>query len=103
VERNFLYVHERIFKEQNAMKREFRKIPVNGKRTSRKDIRRVRKIISDSAYQVAQECQVIVSYPRMRIEGTEVVLGDPSILLPDCRLITIEQLRQIECGGVKEK
>jgi hypothetical protein len=97
--RNFLYVHERIFKEQNAMQREFRKIPVNGKRTSRQDIRRVRKIISDSAYQVAQECQVIVSYPRMRIEGTEVVLGDPSILLPDCRLITIEQLRRIECGG----
>jgi hypothetical protein len=97
--RNFLYVHERIFKEQNAMRREFQKIPVNGRRTSKQDIRRIRKVILDSSYQVAQECQVIVSYPKMRIEGTEVVLGEPLIMLPDCRLISIEQLRQIECGG----
>lgn len=96
--RNFMYVYERIYKEQNAMQTEFRKIPIRGKRTAAADIKRVRSIISDSSYQVAQECQVIVSYPRMHIEGTEVVLGEPLIMLPDCRLISIKELEDIELG-----
>lgn len=96
--RNFMYVYERIYKEANAMQREFAKIPINGRRTSEADQKRIRKIILDSSYQVAQECQVLVSYPRMRIEGREVVLGEPTIMLPDCRLVTIEQLQDIELG-----
>lgn len=96
--RNFMYVYERIFKEQRAMDREFGKIPINGKQTSWADQKRIKKIISDSSYQVAQECQVIVSYPKMKIVGRRVVLGEPVIMLPDCRLITIEQLRKIETG-----
>ncbi len=96
--RNYMYVYERIYKEQNAMQAEFRKIPIKGKRTSAADVKRVRSIISDSNYQVAQECQVIVSYPQMHIEGTEVVLGEPLIMLPDCRLINMEQLKDIELG-----
>lgn len=96
--RNFMYVYERIYKEANAMQREFAKIPVNGRRTSEADQKCIRKIILDSSYQVAQECQVLVSYPRMRIEGREVVLGEPTIMLPDCRLVTIEQLQDIELG-----
>lgn len=96
--RNFMYVHERIYKEQNAMLAEFRKIPVRGKRTSTADIKRVRNVVSGSGYRVARECQVIVSYPRMRIEGTEVVLGEPLIMLPDCRLVNMEQLKDIELG-----
>ena len=99
--RNYMYVYERIYKEQNTMQAEFRKIPIKGKRTSAADVKRVRNIISDSNYQVAQECQVIVSYPQMCIAGTEVVLGEPLIMLPDCRLINIEQLKDIELGRKK--
>lgn len=99
--RNFLYVFERIYKEENAMQREFEKIPVNGRRTSKADIKRIRKIISDSSYQVAQECQILLSYPRMHIEGQKVVLGEPTIMLPDCRLINMEQLKDIELGRKK--
>lgn len=99
--RNFLYVYERIYKEENAMLREFEKIPVNGKRTSAVDVKRIRKIISDSTYQVAQECQIILSYPCMHIEGQKVVLGEPTIMLPDCRLVNIEQLKDIELGRRK--
>lgn len=95
---NFMYVYERIYKEQNAMQAEFRKIPIKGKRTSAADVKRIRNIISDSNYQIAQECQVIVSYPQICIAGTEVVLGDPLIMLPDCRLVTIEKLQDIELG-----
>lgn len=96
--RGFMYVYERIYKDQKTMERRFEKIPVNGKRTSRADIKRIRQIISDSSYAILQECKVIVSYPGMHIEGQKVVLGEPSIMLPDCRLITIEELKQIEHG-----
>lgn len=99
--RNFIYVYERIYKEQNAMDREFGNIPINGRQTSQEDQKRIRKIILDSSYQVAQECQVIVSYPRMRIEGRRVMLGEPLIMLPDCRLVSIEELQNIELGRRK--
>ncbi|MBD5464123.1 MAG: hypothetical protein HDR24_13905 [Lachnospiraceae bacterium] len=96
-----MYVYERIYKEQNAMQAKFCKIPIKGKRTSAADIKRVRSIISNSNYQVAQECSVIVSYPKMHIEGTKVVLGEPLIMLPDCRLISIKELEDIELGRKK--
>lgn len=97
--RGFMYVYERIYKQQNSIEREFKKIPVNGRHTSVATQKRIRKIILDSCEQVAQECSVIVSYPRMHIEGKKVVLGEPSIMLPDFRLISIEELRKIEIGG----
>lgn len=92
------YVYERIYKEQNDMHSEFRKLQINGKRTTATDIKRVWSIIIDSSYQIAQKCSVIVSYPGMHIEGKSVVLGEPLIMLPDCRLITIEELKRIELG-----
>ncbi len=97
--RNYMYVHERIYKEANAMQREFAKLSINGRQTSGADQKRIKKIISDSAYQVAQECSVLISYPRMRIEGRGVVLGEPIIMLPDCRIVSMEVLRKIELGG----
>ena len=99
--RNFLYVHERIYREESAMQKEFAKLPISGKRTPPAAQRKIREIISNSSYQVAQECQVILSYPRMRIEGQRVVLGEPAIMLPDCRLINMEQLKDIEFGRRK--
>ncbi len=101
--RNFMYVYERIYKEQNAMQAEFRKIPIRGKKTTPADIKRVRSIISYSNYLVAQECSVIVSYPKVHIEGKEVVLGEPLIMLPNCRLISMEGLKKIELGGKRYK
>lgn len=99
--RGFMYVYERILKEQNAMDREFGKLSVNGRQTSQADQRRIRNIISNSSYQVAQECSVIVSYPLMRIEGRKVNLGKAHIMLPDCRIVSIEELRDIETGRRK--
>lgn len=101
--RNFMYVYERIYKEANAMQRQFEKMQVNGRRTSEADQKRIRRIILDYSYQIAQECSVIVSYPEVHIEGKKVVLGEPLIMLPDCRLISIEELRKIELGGGKSE
>lgn len=100
--RHFIYVFERILKEENAMKAEFRKIPINGRRTSGADQKKIRRIISNASYRIAQECDVLVSYPRMRIEGTEVVLGEAHIMLPDCRIVNIKQLEDIEKGRKKQ-
>lgn len=96
--RNFIYVYERIYKEQNAMEVEFRKLNIKGRQTSVADQKRINQICSDSSYRIAQECKVLVSYPRRRIEGRQVVLGEPTIMLPDCRLITMEELKRIERG-----
>ena len=97
--RGFLYVYERIYKGETEMQAEFRKIPVNGKRTSVADQKRVRKIISDNAYRIAQECSVLVSYPKMRIEGTAVKLGQPNIMRRSCIIISIEEFKKLERGG----
>lgn len=99
--RNFMYVYEMIYKEASVMNKEFAKLQINGRQTSGAAQKRIRKILSDSAYQVAQKCSVLVSYPRMRIEGREVVLGEPTIMLPDCRLVSMEELKKIELGGGK--
>ena len=32
------------------------------------------------------------------IAGREVVLGEPLIMLPDCRFVSIEELMKIELG-----
>ena len=96
--RNFMYVYERIYKEEKLMQRRFEKMPINGKRTSQADLKRIKQIILDSSYCIAQECSVIVSYPKWHIEGPKVVLGDCLIMLPDCRLIGIEELKRIENG-----
>lgn len=101
--RNFMYVYERIYKEASEMHKEFAKLQINGRQTSGADQKRIRKIISDSAYQVAQECSVLVSYPKMHIEGREVVLGEPTIMLPDCRLVSMEELKKIELGADRPK
>lgn len=97
--RNFVYVYERIYKEANAIQREFEKIPVNGRMTTKADQKRIQRIILDSSFRVAQECSVIVSYPKIHIEGKKIVLGEPLIMLPDWRLISIEELKRIENGG----
>lgn len=99
--RNFMYVHERIYKEQNAMQTEFSKLLINGRRTTVADLKKVKAIISDATYRMAQECQVLVSFPRWHIEGKKVVLRELSIMLPDCQLMTIEQLKDIEYGRRK--
>ena len=96
--RNFLYVYERIYKGENAMQSRFRQIPICGKKTLPSDQRKVKKIMQDESFRIAQECSVIVNWPYMHIEGNGVVLGEVHILLPNLKYVTIEQLKQIECG-----
>ena len=82
--------------EEEKLLEELAKIPMDGRRTAPANARKAFKLISDSCYRLAQECNVLVSYPQKAIAGKKVDLGGMLILLPDCRLVTIEQLKEIE-------
>ena len=92
----YIKVYERILLEQKKLQEELAKIPVDGRRTVPADARKAFKLISDSCYRLAQECNVLVSYPQKAIAGKKVDLGGVLILLPNCKLVTIEQLKEME-------
>lgn len=96
--RSYLYVHERIYKGRNAMQERFRQIPICGRKTLPSDLKRIRKVMSDETFRIARECSVIVGWPNMRVEGNKVVLGDERIILPNLKIISMEQLKRIELG-----
>lgn len=43
-----------------------------------------------------QKCNVMVSWHKMSIQGQRVVLGEASIILPDCTIVGFEKLKEIE-------
>lgn len=45
---------------------------------------------------LAQKCNVMVSWHKMSIQGQRVVLGEASIILPDCTIVGFEKLKEIE-------
>lgn len=92
----YIKVYERILMEEEKLLEELAKIPMDGRRTAPANARKAFKLISDSCYRLAQECNVLVSYPQKAIAAKKVDLGGMLILLPDCRLVTIEQLKEIE-------
>ena len=92
----YIKVYERILMEEEKLLEELAKIPMDGRRTAPANARKAFKLISDSCYRLAQGCNVLVSYPQKAIAGKKVDLGGMLILLPDCRLVTIEQLKEIE-------
>ena len=66
--RGFLYVYERIYKGDTEMQTEFRKIPVNGKRTSVADQKRVRKIMGNTREIAGKSERTIKDTERKREE-----------------------------------
>lgn len=96
-----LYAYKEIMKEQENVQKYFRNLPISGKRTSWQTVKKVRKIVSDMTYSIAQRCNIIVAYPRLNIQGTVVVLGEPTIMLPDCSIVNFEELKKIELNHRK--
>ena len=99
--RGCITVWQRIIQESRRMEAQFKKLDVNGRATSHETMRKIKQVVNDSSYKVAQECSVIVNYPKMHIEGRKVVLEQPLIMLPDCRLVSINDLIDIEEGRKK--
>lgn len=96
-----LYAHKQIQAEEKRTQEYFRNLPIKGKNTSHQTIKQVRNIVSDMSFRIARSCNIMVSYPHMSIQGTQVVLGEPTIMLPDCSIVNFEQLREIELNHRK--
>ena len=80
------------------MEAQLQKVKLEGRRTKPSEVRKVTQIISNETYRIAKECSVIVGYPKRRIVGNRVELGEESIILPNLRIVSMAQLRQIEQG-----
>lgn len=74
-ETRYMKLYERILLEQKNLQAELANIPVDGRRTVPANARKAFSIISDSCYRLAQELNVLVSYPRKVIAGKKVDLG----------------------------
>lgn len=48
------------------------------------------------SFDIVRTCNVLVNYPKLSIQGGKVVLGEPTIMLPNCKLVNLEQLKKIE-------
>lgn len=97
--RHKLYVYEIIERESAKLTKRLNHMPLKGKQTSPEIVKRVKSEVSDMSFDIARACNVLVNYPRLSIQGDKVVLGEPTIMLPNCRLVNMEQLREIERGG----
>lgn len=90
------YVFEIIEREKYKCLEHFEHMPIRGRNTSQDVIKNIRDELEDMYFRIARTCNVLVNYPRMHIEGTKVVLGEATILLPDCKYAGIEKLKEIE-------
>lgn len=87
-----------ILQESKKFMQQCEYLPIKGKQTATKTIKQVEKIKSDMTFLLARKCNVLVSFPQMHIEGSKVVLGNPHIWLPNCRIVDFETLVAIEEG-----
>ena len=65
-----LYAYKCIQAEERKLQEQFENLPINGRKTTRQTIK--------------------------RIQGQRVVLGEASIILPDCTIVGFEKLKEIE-------
>lgn len=94
--RNRLLVYQVILRESETLMARLNHMPLKGRKTSPEIVKRVKDEVSDMSFSIARACNVLVSYPRLSIQGDKVSLGEPSILLPNCRYVSLEQLKEIE-------
>ncbi len=91
-----LYVYEVIARESAKLVKRINHMPLNGRKTSPAIVKRVNEEVSDMSFDIVRTCNVLVNYPKLSIQGGKVVLGEPTIMLPNCKLVNLEQLKKIE-------
>lgn len=87
-----------ILQESKKFMQQCKNLSIKGKQTTTKTIKRLDQLKSDMTFLLARECNVLVTFPKMHIEGSKVVLGKPHIWLPNCRIVDFETLVAIEDG-----
>lgn len=101
--RRYKLVHERIRQEEKRLQSVYDSMPIKGKDTRPDTQKRVLQEMRKMTFLLARECNVLVNYPKLSIQGTKVVLGSPSIMLPSCRFVSYEELRDMEISRIKGK
>lgn len=89
-----LYAYKCIQAEERKLQEQFENLPINGRKTTRQTIKRIKELKLDASYRLAQKCNVMVSWHKMSIQGQRVVLGEASIILPDCTIVGFEKLKE---------
>ena len=85
-----LYAYKCIQAEERKLQEQFENLPINGRKTTRQTIKRIKELKLDASYRLAQKCNVMVSWHKMSIQG------ETSIILPDCTIVGFEKLKEIE-------
>lgn len=101
--RRYKLVHERIRQEEKRLQSVYDSMPIKGKDTRPDTQKRVLQEMRKMTFLLARECNVLVNYPKLSIQGTKVVLGPPLIMLPSCRFVSYEELRDLEISRIKGK
>lgn len=101
--RRYKLVHERIRQEEKRLQSVYDSMPIKGKDTRSDTQKRVLQEMREMTFLLVRECNVLVNYPKLSIQGTKVVLGPPSIMLPSCRFVSYEELRDLEISRIKGK
>ena len=101
--RRYKLVHERIRQEEKRLQVVYEGMPIKGKDTRSDTQKRVLQEMRQMTFLLARECNVLVNYPELSIQGTKVVLGPPSIMLPSCRFVSYEELRDLEISRIRAK
>lgn len=101
--RGYKLVHQRIWQEEKRLQSIYDGMPIKGKDTRADTQKRVLREMQEMTFLLARECNVLVNYPKLSIQGTKVVLGPPSIMLPSCRFVSYEELRNLEISRIKGK
>lgn len=96
-------VHQRIRQEEKRLQSIYDGMPIKGKDTRPDTQKRVLQEMREMTFLLAHECNVLVNHPKLSIQGTKVVLGPPSIMLPSCRFVSYEELRDLEISRIKGK
>ncbi|MDO5146116.1 MAG: hypothetical protein Q4D60_03860 [Eubacteriales bacterium] len=96
-------VHRRIQQEEKRLQSVYDGMPIKGKGTREDTQKRVLREMQEMTFLLARECNILVNYPKLSIQGNKVVLGPPTILLPDCRYVTFEQLKELEISEIKRR
>ena len=101
--RGYKLVHQRIRQEEKRLQSIYDGMPIKGKDTRVDTQKRVLQEMREMTFLLARECNVLVNYPKLSIQGTKVVLGPPSIMLPTCRFVSYKEIKDLEISRIKGK
>lgn len=101
MKKNYKLVHIRIEQESKRLQSVYDNMPIAGRNTRPDVQKRVKQEMQDMSFRLVRECNVLVNYPNLSIQGTKVVLGPAKILLPSLRFVSLKELKELELRMIR--